>query len=90
MKTTKSFMMAFTSLFKKTFASDSHMMLAGSLPMNIKTTVMKEFPGRSIAFATKDNGYEVELNDGTILSFDIEGKLREVNHLQAPLSSLCA
>lgn len=90
MKTTKSFMMAFTSLFKKTFASHSHMMLASSLPVNIKTTVTKEFPGRSIAFATKDDGYVVELNDSTTLSFDKEGTLREVNHLQAPLSSLCA
>ena len=88
MKTTKTIMMAFTSLFKKTFAS--HMMLVSSLPMNIKTTVMKEFPGRSIAFATKDNGYVVELNDGTMLSFDKEGTWKEVDHLQAPLSSLCA
>lgn len=51
MKTTKTIMTAFTSLFKKTFAS--HMMLVSSLPMNIKTTVMKEFPGRSIALDRK-------------------------------------
>lgn len=89
MKTTKTFMMAFTSLLKKTFAGHSHMMLACSLPMNIRTTVMREFPGRSIAFATRDNGCMVELNDGTMLFFNKEGAWREVDHLQAPLSSLC-
>lgn len=92
METTKTFTMAFKSLFTKTFANftGSHMILASRLPMNIKTFVMKEYLGRSIAFAAENMGYEVELNDGTSLFFDKDGTFKKASHSPAPPSSLCA
>ena len=92
METTRTFTMAFKSLFTKTFANftGGNMILASRLPINIKTFVMKEYPGRSIAFASENTGYEVELNDGTSLFFDKNGNFQKANHSSAPLSSLCA
>lgn len=93
MKTAKTLMMAITGLFTKAIDhlnTGSHMVLASSLPTAIKSFVTKEYPGKSIAFATASAGFVVELNDGTMLYFDNEGKFIKADTMQAPPSSLSA
>ena len=68
-------MMAISSFMTKTAGklTDNKMVLVENLPMNAKTFVWETFPHLSIAYAEKNNGYVVELNDGTVVYFDLFG-----------------
>ena len=87
MKTTRNFRMAFANMMTKTFSNSNKMVLAQNLPMNIKLFIMKNFPQLSITFASENNGYEVELNDETMVYFDKNGSWKKIENRNVALKT---
>ena len=59
---------------------DGRMIAPEKLPAAAKTFIQQSFPDAAIAFAERDsNEYEVHLNDGTEITFDLKGNWDKVD-----------
>ena len=92
MKTTKSFKATLTQSMLS--VTNRKIVFASHLPLSIKSFIESQFKGKSIIFAEKNDEslhymYEVNLDNGTLLSFNQRGEwTRIVNNARSIPSAI--
>lgn len=75
MKQTMTIMNAILGMMKRSVAiKNNKMVFANELPTDLKNFLQENFPNRSVVYAEKKGKeYEINLNDGTEVTFSKEG-----------------